>query len=632
MLASSNFSEAARDYPHNTAESVECPSCHYVTGANIPGWATHVPLDIDDSKYNNLCWSCHTGSAGDPPLAYTHSSLMTDNSYGDWSIECRTCHNPHKQMQTLTYGSASYVETGTSTGKTNTALTDTSKNWTADQFANMVLIPDTALTYMYQVTGNDSNTITIDGTMDTSVTAGKAYAVIKGKLIKSTINAPNRATCSIVANQYICTSTTAKTTRFFRDTGTNSFADGDSIYDGICEVCHTQTIFHKSNGQSGSHPSGVKCTMCHPHTEGLGAIAGMNECTSCHKSAMGSRRQVVDGNGDGTGTGGDFKKSSHHVYPSSGTVTSSDCVVCHDITYHSSGVVRLKNIDTGEVYSYNPANPSTAEPHCLSCHDANGASGDMSPFSDGKNLGTVPYKAGKDITASWGKTYGHRRQGLTCIGNGNPNTGCHYGGHGSDYKGLLAKNLALPLTPAGQGSPYRTDDEAAYELCFNCHSNYARVTKEAILGVKAGSKYDWDHWWGVMPPYYTASTQTNFKDRYDASGKSYDDQEGWRGAGEYYNLHFFHIQDGGGNGWKYRDSISSNIHCLTCHNVHGSNTQWGWVYDEMQYNHYDGQNGDKYGRIGMPNLNNMNNYPISCAYNCHPITGVLDNWFEPAGE
>ncbi|MBI5741404.1 MAG: CxxxxCH/CxxCH domain-containing protein [Nitrospirae bacterium] len=384
-------------------------------------------------------------------------------------------------------------------------------------------------------------------------------------------------------------------------------------------------------------PSGGSCSGafgCHGNaTWGTTMPAqDYSNCVSCHKTARGNRRQIVDSNGDGSGTGGDFKKTSHHHNPASGTIAGSDCAVCHDTSQHPGGSVKLKNVDTGEVYIYNPSDPSSVENHCLSCHDTDGANGNLSPFSDGKTLGVAPYKMSRDIQTNWTKTYGHKQQGLTCLGNGNPGTGCHSNGHGSDYKGLLAKNLTLPLTQAGQGAPYRTDDEGAYELCFNCHSNYPRVTKEAVLGVKAGSNYDWDHWWGVMPPYYTASTRTNFKDRYDASGKPYDDQEGWRGPGEYYNLHFWHIQDGAGNGWKYRDSINSNVHCLTCHNVHGSNTQWGWVYDEMQYNHYDGQSGDKYGKMGLQNLNLLNSYPVSCAYNCHPATGVLNNWFEPAGE
>ena len=50
----------------------------------------------------------------------------------------------------------------------------------------------------------------------------------------------------------------------------NSFADGDEngdgMYTGVCEVCHTKTKFHRNN-PSGSHDhyTGQTCTNCHVH-------------------------------------------------------------------------------------------------------------------------------------------------------------------------------------------------------------------------------------------------------------------------------------------------------------------------------------------------------------------------------
>jgi cytochrome c5 len=50
-------------------------------------------------------------------------------------------------------------------------------------------------------------------------------------------------------------------------TGPNSFADGDSTYDGICEVCHTHTMHHRFDGSAPmqSHNDGTDCTICHSH-------------------------------------------------------------------------------------------------------------------------------------------------------------------------------------------------------------------------------------------------------------------------------------------------------------------------------------------------------------------------------
>ncbi len=45
-----------------------------------------------------------------------------------------------------------------------------------------------------------------------------------------------------------------------------TLADGnDSLLDGACEVCHTQTNYHTNTGDGKNHFDGVNCTVCHPH-------------------------------------------------------------------------------------------------------------------------------------------------------------------------------------------------------------------------------------------------------------------------------------------------------------------------------------------------------------------------------
>lgn len=310
-------------------------------------------------------------------------------------------------------------------------------------------------------------------------------------------------------------------------------------------------------------------------------------------------------------------------------LSSTACLVCHEMTQHLCGSVRLKDADTGAVYVYDPNNPASAENFCLSCHDSNGANGNMSPFADGATLGVIPYMTGKDITTYWQKTYGHKQKGLTCLGNGNPDTGCHSNGHGSDNVGLLSKNMTLPEL---DGYWYSSAEEYKYTLCFSCHQNYPRITKEAMLGYRLGGNYD------VLgdgaPPYNIPNITTKFRDQNHPvnTGKPYDDPTYFTG---YSNLHYWHLQTA--DAWQYRGSINSSVNCLSCHNVHGSNTQWGWVYDELQYNHYSGTGSDQYGKIGG-NLDSLTNYPTNCAYNCHTIMRDYDgvyptyNWFEPAGE
>lgn len=374
---------------------------------------------------------------------------------------------------------------------------------------------------------------------------------------------------------------------------------------------------------------------CHGNAQwGNTMTVASSNCIACHNTTKGSRRQIVDSNGDGSGTGGDFIKTSHHVLTQIGNAA---CSVCHDMTQHMCGNVRLKDADTGAIYTYDPANPATAENFCLSCHDSNGANGNLSPLSDGATLGVVPYMASKDIKSDWQKTYGHRQKGLTCLGNGSPNTGCHSNGHGSDYSGLLASNMKF-TTPVG--APFNYDD---YKLCLDCHQNYPAVTKEVILGYKQGGNYDYYY---APTPYYTSAIQSKFRYRY-ANGsssypsywggveQSYNDDFGYLFGVSYIPLHNWHMSPMEtmyfGSSWNYR-GIETRPTCTTCHGVHGSNTESGWIYDEVGYKHNDGVGPDKYSTAEHSDPDQYNKYPTNCAYSCHRYFGPDRLWYEPSNE
>jgi predicted CxxxxCH...CXXCH cytochrome family protein len=190
----------------------------------------------------------------------------------------------------------------------------------------MVLIPDNSLTYpnsfMYEVTGNTVDTISIEGSMDAAITSGKPYAIIKGKLIRDVIKAPDRGTCTVTGNEYICTNTIPKTVRLFRDTGANSFADGDTAYDGVCEVCHAQTTHHRRDESGGDHThnAGTDCIGCHAHLEGF-----KPSCGACHDTppvtAAGLVENVLGPPGTGSATAG-----AHDLHVNTKSI---DCESCH---------------------------------------------------------------------------------------------------------------------------------------------------------------------------------------------------------------------------------------------------------------------------------------------------------------
>jgi hypothetical protein len=237
----------------------------------------------------------------------------------------------------------------------------------------------------YTIQGNTSDTITTVLAMDMDkIQVGRDFKVVGIK-------------------------TGDKAVKFFSNTGTNSFADGDATYDGICEVCHTLTDHFRNDGtgpdqdhtSQGPSIPGTNCTACHSHVEGF---KGTGDCIGCHNTARSgvyNPRQIVENAGDGMG---DFVRASRHV--SNGTtneiVTNYDCAVCHaegDVTkinaatgwtsdtLHNDGatstdrMVNLRNLDNyaGATYDFNKNTVDETmrddmDSFCLSCHDNDGAS------------------------------------------------------------------------------------------------------------------------------------------------------------------------------------------------------------------------------------------------------------------
>ncbi|MBI5665456.1 MAG: hypothetical protein HZC49_10310, partial [Nitrospirae bacterium] len=269
---------------------------------------------------------------------------------------------------------------------------------------------------------NTSDTLTIQGPVDLSrVAAGNSFAIVYGKLIESTLATPNSG---------------SKAVKFFNATGTNSFADGDAVYNGICEVCHTQTTHFRGSGAGPDQlhaninlaMGGAKCTMCHTHLEGFsikGASGG--GCISCHMLALGNRVSIMD----------QFNGNSHHIQ--GGAVTDAHCYQCHweansdgsiNTSYHSGAAAPGSAVDlviygagerpalyapgaTAVQYAANGARAELQKinSHCLGCHsDQNNGT---QPFGDGKTPkqyawdGTsVGSRYSQTGTTNWGKYSG----------------------------------------------------------------------------------------------------------------------------------------------------------------------------------------------------------------------------------
>jgi hypothetical protein len=72
------------DYP------TECNACHISS--------PHHSLASYPAGLNELCESCHF-DGGPAAAVKTHSSRTTDNGYGNWDLDCWSCHNQHGQEQ-----------------------------------------------------------------------------------------------------------------------------------------------------------------------------------------------------------------------------------------------------------------------------------------------------------------------------------------------------------------------------------------------------------------------------------------------------------------------------------------------------------------------------------------------------
>ena len=257
------------EYPHTDVNNITCSACHDSPGSIPAGYGPYAPWNADDTPTNNLCLSCHNDI--EAPFVRTHSSLTTSAQYDAWSIECRTCHEPDEWAGWLVLGNVAHP-----------GLT-------------------------YRILSNTTDTLTVEGTLDpVRVTPGSTFAIVYGKLIRTTISTPNSG---------------AKTVKFFGAMGAHSFADGDATYDGVCEVCHTQTTHFRNDGSGPDQ-----------HHANAGGAAGLN-CIACHshQSGFGHGGGGVGGQGCGTATSCHGTLQSHPTHVG-GMQLSLDCSECHDAT------------------------------------------------------------------------------------------------------------------------------------------------------------------------------------------------------------------------------------------------------------------------------------------------------------
>ncbi len=317
----------ALDVPHNGYDTrfytVSCSRCHYdATASATPVWMSQ-PTDTDHTLINNLCTDCHSIgklSTSRYSAVKTHSSANTSDKYGQWSVECRACHNPHIQEQVTNFSAMpeANVAMGTVTAVSSTAGYATSSLTVnaalAGNYANYILVPNLVYpTRMYRILSNTATEITVYGVINKNYAqAGRTFAVRYGKLVNDVIITP-------VGEQRVV--------RFFNYQGPNSFADADQTIDGVCQVCHDQTASFNRDGvlEGPGHPSsqaGGQCTVCHQHSQGFKPA-----CGACHGNPpMNASQGGPDGLAVNDGGTGAVTPGAHEKHA---IALGYECATCH---------------------------------------------------------------------------------------------------------------------------------------------------------------------------------------------------------------------------------------------------------------------------------------------------------------
>jgi predicted CXXCH cytochrome family protein len=420
---------AANDTPHNASNNMSCGSCHGETLLDSPFWG-------GSWTYDDLCLSCHTEPPGgrytekNAPFEKTHS-----DAGGNALAECRDCHNPHYQRQKVyknTDASNLYLAKGKITSceytcpvcpqvigtTTFTFSTITYKSgweWNpptntklaakTGDYRGAILFPNIGkLGYNYPITAVGATTITVKGNAAAFFCPSQTYTCDPPfdpsnqfccdnpddssclSLQTYSCNLSSPTDFAVIYGQYIKDvidispdgSGNNKTVKFLDQVGPKSFADGDGTYDGVCEVCHTQTKYHKNDGSGDSHYATMNCISCHPHTGGFAhGGGGGTGCNSCHGHS-GSHYRHTDVDPPKTACGDCHNTGSYPKFADDQDLTNTTvCNTCHSPLGSFNGVNSVNgsvgakdNWDQG-VYegTYHNILKDGKEKWCAGCHD-----------------------------------------------------------------------------------------------------------------------------------------------------------------------------------------------------------------------------------------------------------------------
>jgi len=317
-------------------------------------------------------------------------------------------------------------------------------------------------------------------------------------------------------------------------TGWRSYADGDTVYDGVCEVCHTITHYHTNYDNSTTHFDGQDCIRCHPHTNDFYPTLPARQSHLTHFSAP----QGPQINYDCSVCHGNFSDSL--FADGNPLATTTVCDPCHSPGGAFDGVndpvIGAKlNWDDG---IYEPAVPPEEWPSRLKVGKENWCAGCHDDGISVINGVSAPNVMGDNTTYGY-TVSGHGEYAVRC-------DDCHdltmlhtdgqartYSASSDNYREGYRLNADMAIPRNGEYGPM------AFQLCMNCH-DYSD-----IMG-----------------------TPSNFR----------DDNIGVQLHETHLNLSFAHMicwdsdWNQNANNCNQGECAESAISCTACHNVHGSPT------------------------------------------------------------
>jgi len=247
-------------------------------GARRPSYGTITSGEYSDSMYSHLkdgdkvvCVTCHNAmrKPNDVGRKWEYTSSADNTIFrlfrGGWWDQGHMSASVYTDSVLWTPSHSKDMEAlGVDTGK-----------YSFDEYTGRIIFKSTTPGYVYatldepylRVPGRDNTVCTDCHAAEVThqslncLACHGAHGMENIKGIKSKVRKPGGISKDVV---------------FLRYTGECSFADGAGAADGICEVCHTSTLYYRSDGSGntfhidGNNYSGKDCSACHTHAGGFG--------------------------------------------------------------------------------------------------------------------------------------------------------------------------------------------------------------------------------------------------------------------------------------------------------------------------------------------------------------------------